>query len=117
MSAAIYAPAEHIWQRVLERVEISADGCWVWTGTVNSRGYGCIGSGKRSRTVTTHRVAVLARDGSIPEGMTVDHICHDSLLCQLGDQCQHRRCVNPDHLAVVTNAANVGRRWRELRRA
>lgn len=111
MTAAIYAPAERIWQRVLQRIEVTEDGCWLWTGTVNSRGYGCIGSGKRSRTVLVHRVAVMVRDGGIPNDMTVDHRCHDSETCRLDADCPHRRCVNPEHLAVVTIADNVRRQW------
>lgn len=111
MSAPIYAPVERIWQRVLRRVEVNSDGCWIWTGTVNSRGYGCIGSGKRSRTVLVHRIAVMFRDGAIPDGMTVDHRCHHSDTCRLDADCRHRRCVNPEHLAVVTLAANVARTW------
>lgn len=111
MSAAIYAPAEQIWARVLDRVEVTDSGCWLWTGTVNSRGYGCVGAGKRSRTVLVHRVAVLVRDGDIPDGMTVDHTCHHSDVCTLANECPHRRCVNPEHLAVVTIGDNTRRRW------
>lgn len=110
-AAAIYAPAEKIWQRVLRRVEVDNDGCWIWMGTVNSRGYGCVGAGKSSRTVLVHRVAVMVRDGGIPEGMTVDHMCHQSEVCRLADDCPHRRCVNPEHLAVVTLADNIRRQW------
>ena len=72
-----------------------------------------VGSGRRSKNITGHRLAVIARDGSIPDGMTVDHICHNSAVCTDGDVCIHRRCVNPSHLEVTTPQANTGRRWRD----
>lgn len=111
MSAVLYADPAVLWARVLARTVIDDDGCWLWQGAATSRGYGCICSGKRSKSITTHRLAVIVRDGSIPEGMTVDHTCHDSETCRLDAQCPHRRCVNPDHLAVVPLGDNVRRQW------
>jgi hypothetical protein len=111
---AIYADPRSIWERVLPRVVQTVTGCWEWTGAVNSRGYGQIGSGRKSRTVTVHRLAVIVRDGrDIPSGMTVDHLCHKADECSDGNWCRHRRCVNPAHLAVATAAANTARANRE----
>lgn len=106
----LYAPAGDLWERVLARVEKQPSGCWTWQGAVNSRGYGQICSGKRSRSVLTHRLAVIVRDGALDDDMTVDHTCHDSYECS-DTPCPHRRCVNPDHLAVVTRVANLARQW------
>lgn len=46
-------------------------------------------------------------NGAIPDGMHIDHVCHDPETCTAGDQCPHRRCVNPHHIACVPQKANV----------
>jgi hypothetical protein len=100
-----------LWARLLRRVTRTPEGCWRFTGSVNSRGYGLVANGVKGQTITAHRLAVLFRDGSVPDGMTIDHQCHDSQVCAGGPKCPHRRCVNPSHLEVMTNAANNARRW------
>ena len=54
--------------------------------------------------VLAHRASwVYAHGTQIPEGMTIDH------------QCKNRRCVNPEHLRLLTNFENArrtdGRDW------
>jgi len=110
MSTVIYAPAHALFARMLRRTIRSETGCWIYQGCTNSRGYSQVNSGKKAKNITGHRLAVMARDGFIADGMVVDHECHNSAHCTDGNQCQHRRCVNPSHLAVVTNAVNVSRR-------
>ena len=76
--------------RFWSKVEKSSE-CWNWTGTVTG-GYGQYwldGKGRRA-----HRVSYAAAHGHIPEGMQIDHKCHNTL------------CVNPDHLRVVTGKQN-----------
>src|ERR1019366_4138120 len=34
-------------------------------------------------------------------------LCHTNSDCELGSACPHRRCVNPDHLEVVTPRENA----------
>lgn len=109
--SAIYVPVSVLWGRITARAEYNEDGCLIWPGAVNSRGYGSICAGKRSVSVQTHHIAVLASGRAIPDGMTVDHMCHDSYLCLGGVKCQHRRCVDPNHLEVVTREANSARQW------
>jgi hypothetical protein len=108
---AVYADPATLFARMLRRVVRTESGCWIFTGTVTSRGYGCVGAGKRGHSILGHRLAILARDGQIPDGMTVDHQCHDSATCRDDVDCPHRRCVNPAHLKVMTMADNLRRQW------
>ena len=94
--------------KVLRRTVRSDSGCWLWNGTVNQRNYGIVRVD--GTALVAHRAMVIARDGSIPEGMTVDHLCHDSYDCT-EQPCPHRRCVNPAHLAVVSQRENIRRKW------
>lgn len=70
-------------------------GCHVWLGAT-SHGYGRIGLGGRGEgTGATHRFIYEAEVGPIPEGMDLDHRCHN------------RRCCNPEHLRVCTRKENL----------
>ena len=106
----LYADPLTLWARLLRRTVRSESGCWIFTGATGSTGYGSVGSGLQGKTVLAHRLAVIVRDGAIPDGMTVDHACHDSYVCT-EKPCPHRRCVNPDHLRVMSTAENTGRQW------
>ena len=107
----LYADPHALVARMLRRTVRTESGCWIFQGATNSRGYGIVCSGRKGKSVLTHRLVVIARDGEIPNGMTVDHQCHDSHVCRDVASCVHRRCVNPEHLAVMTAAENTGRRW------
>ena len=100
-----------VWARILRRTRHDPSGCWLWTGAVTSGGYGCIRVGP-GHLELVHRVAVLARAGPIPDGLTVDHGCHDSYTCRplTPRHCPHRLCVNPAHLSTMTRADNTRRR-------
>lgn len=96
-------PSPHpVPQRVLDHawdaVEIRANGCWPWTMSTASHGYGQIGWGGstsgRGGTVA-HRAIWQSLHGPIPAGMTVDHLC------------RNRTCVNPFHLRLLSNVENA----------
>lgn len=68
-------------------------GCWLWTGTTNTLGYGHF-KADTDTTVRAHRWSYEYHIGPIPEGMLVMH------------KCDTPGCVNPDHLEVGTPKEN-----------
>lgn len=79
-------------ERFQKNVAKSED-CWLWTGYIRKDGYGTISF--KCRRYAAHRVAYEIANGEIPEGLRVDHICHNP------------PCVNPDHLRLVTIKQNA----------
>lgn len=77
------------------------DECWPWLGTVSVHGYGVF------QHAVAHRIAYQLIRGPIPEGKLIDHTCHDPRTCAGGEDCPHRRCVNPFHGEAVTHVENV----------
>lgn len=83
--------------RLLQKAVLDVDtGCWVWTAAVNSRGYGIIREGRRgTRMLKAHRAAYALFVGKVLGGATVDH------------RCRNRRCINPQHLRLVSHSENA----------
>lgn len=92
--------------RLLFRREITATGCWEWTGALVS-GYGRLVIDRQWHNA--HRLSYQLFRGEIPEGLVVDHVCHSIDLSCNGGACRHRRCFNPDHLELVSQQENVRR--------
>lgn len=66
--------------------------CIIWTGGTHPSGHGLMKL--RGQMVGAHRYAWEREHGSIPDGMQVDHICHN------------RACVNVEHLRLATPQQN-----------
>lgn len=90
--------AKHGQQQTIDmlfsRVRIDAlTGCHVWTGYLNNAGYGMARAYGRKQL--THRVVWEYKNGPVPEGLQLDHIC------------RNKACCNPEHLRAVTAQVNT----------
>lgn len=91
-----------------ERYTITSTGCWQWNKVQDDEdGYGRIWVDGRKRPA--HRYSYELAFGPIPDGVHIDHICHDPQSCAGGTTCPHRACVNPAHLSVSSHADNCRR--------
>lgn len=68
-------------------------GCWLWSGSVNSKGYALLGIERKAKLA--HRLSYEHFIGIIPKGMQIDHLC------------RVRCCVNPHHLEPVPARVNI----------
>lgn len=89
--------------------------CWPWTSTITDEGYGVFQVG--GRQVKAHRYSYELEHGPIPDGLDLDHQCHNrDAGCHANAACLHRRCVNPAHAEPVTKAINSARAHAHRRR-
>jgi hypothetical protein len=95
---------EKLWAKVDRR---GAGECWPWLGKVTTHGYGKVFHDGRLQGV--HRLTYEALVGPIPDGLMLDHTCHDPAECAGGPSCPHRSCCNPAHMEPVTNHQNIMR--------
>lgn len=79
----------------------TTSGCHIWQGPDSGktgRGRGYPRMNLNGQTVAVHRVMYTHVHGYIPGKKQIDHTC------------KNRRCVNPNHLEMVTHKENQRRR-------
>lgn len=88
-------------------VPVPEAGCVLWTGSLNSEGYGHIGCriDGRKFTFAVHRLSYEIANGPIPDGLCVLH------------RCDVRSCIAPRHLFLGTKDDNNKDRVRKGRSA
>lgn len=73
--------------------------CWEWVGRLSVYGYGMFDSRtihKSKRIWMAHRISyALFRNLELMEDNVLDHLC------------RNRKCVNPEHLEIVSRRENV----------
>lgn len=74
-------------------IPVPESGCWLWTREWSSHGYAVVLHNYHREY--GHRISCFLSGRSIPDDMSVDHLCR--VKC----------CVNPDHLEVVTPGENT----------
>ena len=67
--------------------------CWEWQCALSKKGYGSCST--KTGSTTAHRLSYIFFRGRVPKKMVIDHLC------------RNRKCVNPNHLEIVTNKENI----------
>lgn len=84
---------ERFWKQVV--IVPYDNGCWLWSGHTNQKGYGQIGRGAAGAgEIKAHALSWIIHYGRIPEGKCVLH------------RCDNPPCVNPNHLWIGTRLDN-----------
>jgi hypothetical protein len=89
-------------ERTKKLTDVTLDGCWIYTGPKNLKGYGQ--ASFRGKRHTLHRLIYELHHGAIPKGHL---ICH---------KCDRPACWNPDHLWAGTpkqNSLDMPRKGRQ----
>lgn len=82
---------ERFWNFVYDKS--NPEDCWLWSGALNTNGYGVFGFAKKVHLA--HRWIYEQLKGKIPEGMM---LCH---------KCDEPTCVNPNHMFIGTALDNA----------
>jgi len=95
---------EDVDERFWEKTKGRRNGCIEWTGALYSNGYGAFRVD--GRTMAAHIWAYERYVGPVPEGLELDHECHNGTRCR-SNPCRHRACVHVEHLKPKTHAENL----------
>lgn len=90
---------DRVISRARENVSYMPNWCVISKYSSGSHRYAQIGwhENGKTKSVLIHRLIWEMTYGSIPNGMTIDHIC------------KNRKCINPDHLRLLSNFENARR--------
>lgn len=80
-------------ERFKNKIIMSSDGCWRWTGSSTNDGYGQLSINHIPRLA--HRISYAIHHKADPGSLRV---CHT---------CDHPWCVNPGHLELGTQGDNL----------
>lgn len=73
--------------------------CWIWEGaktkSMGGTEYGRMWNPVEGKNQRAHRVIFETERHKIPKGLTLDHLCRNTL------------CVNPNHMEVVSLKENI----------
>lgn len=88
-----YRPTE---ERFSEKYKLDYEtGCWVWQAMTIKGGYGMLSGSRGNSSILAHRFSYQNFIGPIPEGKWVLH------------SCDNPGCVNPKHLFLGDQGANM----------
>jgi len=93
--------------RVMDRLQVSESGCWLWTLSPGSpygrtrlpQALGHLDPWGGGRITSIHRAVWVSLRGAVPEGMVLDHD-------EPGVGCGNKKCANPAHMTAATPARN-----------
>lgn len=89
-----HGKSAHLVQRFLDKVHIKPSGCWEWSGSLRSDGYGEIRV-TNNKHFRTHRLMWELVNGDIPKGKMVLH------------KCDNPACCDPNHLFLGDQQINM----------
>lgn len=91
-------------ERFAEKFKVNEEnGCWEWTGSLDTGGYGMLRRSRERKMIAAHRLSYELHKGD-PGRFYVLH------------ECDNPRCVNPEHLRLGTQQENMQDMQRRGRR-
>ena len=91
---------DRFWSRIARKD--FDDDCWLWTGCLNSSGYGVIT--RNGKQLLVHRVSFVMHYRDLKEKEVIRHTCDNP------------PCVNPAHLIAGSTGNNIKDQWDRKRR-